>query len=361
MTFNYLHFSSYRGILAVLGLLWGVSASPAWAAAPSPMPDKIVFGTHYRDFPYYGLTNWQARVGNPYFNNEMDVTGPNTRDDKTGRLNNVVLWDTLDANGKPQFAGFMDGTTTWAGGTYVDLLNYFNEWFSKDLGSAYHVASRHPAPEAKMTASARTDKGIDGKVVKGMAYRYQWIQTSSVGDPGFPGFFPIDNDQGWGTTTYVGSRRVTGYDNKPHNFSFTAELTASLTLPKNTEAVSVASGGDDDLWVFINGKLVTGRVFFKGIRENVGNNIAYDVRPGAVFRTVPAKIVPGEAIKIKIFFAERRTPGSSVRFILDVYTNDKLNGASDNLKISAKAVPVSEPAKVWFSDSDAVKKAVTVE
>lgn len=354
-------------IMTMILVAWGGNVSAA-----ATVPDKIAMTAILRDFPYYGLWNPNARVGNPYFQNELDTTGPNSSIYANGYKNGIVVGQRL-VNDKPEFAGFMDGTKTWAGGTYKDLEGYFYEMWGKKYKPSeenmYPIDSNYPI-NAKLTATtARTDEDSKGKLIKGMHYHYEFTKGSSAGDPGYPGFFPIGVNQGWTPNYYINpttkqlARRVTGYDDIAHNFSFTAEVAGTLMLPKDTEWVSVTSKGDDELWVFINGQMVTGRTIVGGNVVKLGTNTAYDVRPNAQFQMAPPKdIRPGvDPINIKIFFAERKTPGSTFSFMLDVYTNTDLNKVDDTMNISAKAVPLNVPAKVWFDESTKEEKTIPVE
>lgn len=370
MTFNPHLQRLYQAAQCLMAVFCLFSYQVSQAAQGTTIQDKIAFTAILRDFPYYGLSNPNARVGNPYFQNELDTTGPNTADDKTGRKNSPCVWDVLDANGRPQFAGFIDGTTTWAGGSYADLKGYFDEMWGKKYKSNEENIYNIPAKTINVGMEvpggvARTDKGLDGQVVKGKAYRYKWIQTSdNKPNVGFPGFFPIDTYAGWSANpAWYGKRRITGYDGQPHNFCFTAEMTGTLTLPKDTEAVSVTADADDDIWVYINGRLVSGYTIRNGQRTRVVSNTIYDVRPKAMFMLPPPNITPGEPMTIKIFFAERKTPGSSIIFLLDVFTNEKLlnPGSGDKLNIAAKAVPNSDTAKIWFDASQTSERAFTLE
>lgn len=96
-------------------------------------------------------------------------------------------------------------------------------------------------------------------------------------------FFPIDN-QGFGNQGYW------------HNFAFTTEIHTNFTY-KGGEVFNFV--GDDDVWVFINDKLI---VDLGGVHPPKGASINLDT----------LNLTPGTSYTFELFSAERHTDGSTL-------------------------------------------------
>jgi len=102
-------------------------------------------------------------------------------------------------------------------------------------------------------------------------------------------FFPIDG-QGWGDSAVA-------LDGQPHNFYFTLELKSSFVY-RGGEMFHFR--GDDDVWVFINGKLV---IDLGGVHNPIEGSVDLD----------SLDLVKGSTAELSFFFAERRCCGSNFR------------------------------------------------
>ena len=101
-------------------------------------------------------------------------------------------------------------------------------------------------------------------------------------------FFPID-DQGWGN------------EGNPHNYHFTLEMHTNF---KYEGGEIFTFRGDDDLWVFINGKLA---IDLGGVHGPLEKSADLDALAGQL------GIQIGNTYTLDFFFAERHTTQSNFR------------------------------------------------
>jgi fibro-slime domain-containing protein len=115
-------------------------------------------------------------------------------------------------------------------------------------------------------------------------------------------FFPIDN-VGFGLSMEGLRWAQPGV----HNFHFTYELETRFTYtdPEQRDAALVFSfTGDDDVWVYINGKLV---IDLGGVHSQQSQSVNIDEVAADL------GLEPGGVYQLKLFFAERHTSESNFR------------------------------------------------
>jgi len=121
------------------------------------------------------------------------------------------------------------------------------------------------------------------------------LQENSPGIYGFESskFYPLDG-MGWNDTAI-------GADGGPHNFLFTTEIHTQFQYHANQ---TFSFRGDDDLWLFINGRLAIDLGGVHMPAEQV-------VNLGQIAATFG--LVEGQTYKMDIFHAERRPNGSNFK------------------------------------------------
>lgn len=168
-----------------------------------------------------------------------------------------LLEETLDKDKKPVFNDNINPRKLW-----IESKETFAQWF-------------------------RTIEGVNKEVRKTITF--ESINNSS--DYEFyldDYFFPIDGE-GFGDSLGSGNT---------HNYNFTVEATFYLLCKENTPIIFTC-GSDDDLWLFVNNKLVVnlgGLHMIESVTETI-NPEDFNAKPG-------------DYIEIKVFKAERCPTGS---------------------------------------------------
>jgi fibro-slime domain-containing protein len=220
----------------------------------------------------------------------------------------------LGDDGKPVFALSPTGNTP-------PCINAFGDWYA-DV----------PSTNSTIVGELTLFEGSSGVFVN----RYQEDGSRFVGEQGTamdgqPFFFPIDNhadaltptnqygaiatvnnvySEIGSSTTWTQESHFTG-SATPHNFHFTSEIKSWFRYD-SSEVASLEFLGDDDVWVFINGKLV---VDLGGLHPPALGSVTVSSTNEQALGLENGKVYP-----IDIFHAERKQDGSSFKLTLDGLT-----------------------------------------
>jgi fibro-slime domain-containing protein len=117
-------------------------------------------------------------------------------------------------------------------------------------------------------------------------------------------FFPVDN-AGWGNSG-------ADYDNHsiPRNYSFTTEIHTTF---KYNGAETFTFTGDDDVWIFINGKLA---VDLGGLHQQATGMVSLDDAAASL------GITKGQVYPLDLFHAERHSWASNFTFQMNFAFQD---------------------------------------
>lgn len=183
-----------------------------------------------------------------------------------------LVEDELSSDGKPVLASGHNGVRGM-----ITSAKSFNQWF-RDT----------PGVNISIPFSIKLDNGQEEE---------GGLYTFAVEKPNY--FFPIDG-LGWGDTA-----RDRNGDYR--NFYFTYEIQTEFTYtPKDERDYEMVFSftGDDDVWVYINGKLA---VDIGGVHGQARRSINLDNKAEQLGLT------EGEDYSLHFFFAERHTSESNFR------------------------------------------------
>lgn len=269
------------GAYSVLGPR-NASGDSTSAAAPDGLPDILTFTAVIRDFKAAS-----EKGGHPDFETYAHS------DASVG-----LIADKLDSEGKPTFAdsyGYdgIGGYKNAAGQRILPALA------SKNSGDTIGKLTKSTAKQLTSSdvfrqwyrdnASVNISKSVPLKLNR-VAGTKRYVFDSAVDEPykSRGGFYPINGD-------LFGNYSSTG-----KNYHFTTEVECKFVYVKADNSVFNFTG-DDDLWVFIDGKLV---MDLGGLHGKQSQTLEINRVAG---------LVDGQAYTLKIFHAERHTTDSNFR------------------------------------------------
>lgn len=230
------------------GLL-AASVITALSSAPAAAA-SVTLGATVRDFCSSAFTAVTGCTPHADFSNgpTQSVTG--------------AVKSTLGPDGKPVYNNPV--STVFSGATN------FNQWYNDTAGVNLNIAT------SLLLTETFAGSGI-----------YQYTNSA---------YFPIDG-QGWGN------------QGQSHNYHFTMELHTTFTYAAGQ---TFSFTGDDDVWVFINDKLV---VDLGGIHAAQSGGVNLDT----------LGLTAGQTYDFDFFFAERHTTDSNLKIQTSIAFNDNNN------------------------------------
>ena len=157
---------------------------------------------------------------------------------------------------------------------------------------------------------------------EGFWYADYTNESGNCNDPDSPGFFPLDNFEyldsaktiknpkfdwdvvGWSSYKHKLTNGQDANDTCKHNYSYAMSVSASF---KYVKGQYFEFRGDDDVWVFINNRLV---VDIGGIHEKVEGAVDLDT----IGQNDPSlALKEGREYPFHIFYAERNATGSNFK------------------------------------------------
>jgi fibro-slime domain-containing protein len=249
-------------------------AALALASTPANAQTRVIQGT-IRDFK--GYNDEGPATGHQDFENNALLVDVNNID--TG-----IVLDTLGGDGKPVYAG-QAGNPTTTGATN------FNQWFNDTAGININVFGDNGYNLTLFDDGSNGDTAANDGV-----FTYA---------SGAAGYFPIDG-QGFGN------------QGRANNFGFTSQYNLSFSYDALVAPQSFSFTGDDDVWVFVNGKLA---VDLGGVHVAKTGSFTLD----STFATNYG-LVDGGIYSLDVFHAERHTTESNFRI-------------STNLGVTTRPIP----------------------
>jgi len=272
--------------LAVMGVVGGLGVAAPGLSDDLPagdpfagLPQSFTVAATVRDFLPAGVRNghpdferWTGGVRIGMLAEQLDSEGKPVANSLTGQ--NLVV-DFRDALNQPINPAFYDpargdtpGEVTAATENRLESEVTFSQWFRDGINSA----------SASIPITLRRVPGTD---------RYVFDSATDEPYQTRGGFFPIDG-------------MLYGNGENGHNFSFTTELETQFMYTQGA-AQTFKFSGDDDVWVFIDGRLV---IDLGGV---------HSARTQVIDLDRLTWLTNGQTYSLKVFHAERHTTQSNFK------------------------------------------------
>ena len=282
-----------RGRSAVIGvmLLAGVAGASMFAGGMSrfpptdayaDLPSTLSINAMIRDFKAKGETNghddFQAFSGSTTVGLVRDTLGSNGKPAMASLRGRTITTQFTDSAGRNIMPALYDaargdrqGATT-AGGTGNGLTSEarFNQWYADVPGT--NMSRTVPLTLTRVSGTNR----------------YVFDSATDAAYVNRGGFFPINGDL------------FGNYSNTGKNFHFTTEIRTNFNYARGQGQVFTFTG-DDDVWVFIGGRLA---IDLGGLHSRAEQTIDLDRL---------SWLQDGQQYELAIFHAERRTTQSNFR------------------------------------------------
>jgi fibro-slime domain-containing protein len=267
-----------RAILAIAALS---AAGSAWA-----LPANLNIDLSVRDF--------SSRSFKPFYNPNFEKPGA-ISGLELGIVQTTLVGKLPTFNNPPLIA------VPGGGPSSVTTAADYNEWWAPGVDGAPNNAAFTVPITATLISTIIVGAPGDPN--------YGCIGTYSFDSSLMPGgqFFPIDGAGSGGGVPTQGTGGYYGNEGRPHNYGFTVQYNTDLVYQPG---VGFAFFGDDDLWVFVDNKLV---LDLGGVHPQLPGGFILGAGSTDVDGN-PLGLVPGNTYDIDIYYAERHTTESNLKF-----------------------------------------------